>query len=255
MSKLLRQNKIVEFVGKSGSCSIETLAKQFNVSAVTIRRDLQILADEGKVMRTHGGAAVSEPVTFEFRFRGRIQANQNAKIAIAKTAAEMVEDGQSVILGPGTTTLELAKKLRPKDGLTIITTSLPVASELQYCHHIEILLVGGFLQHGSPDLRGALAEQILESLHADVGFLGIDAIDTQGGVYNDLISMARLLSKEVEVCKKIYGIADHSKIGKKSLIRYSNLAEWNGLITDDNASKTDIRALERAGINVILAKS
>jgi len=255
MSKLLRQNKIVEFVNKSGSCSIETLAKQFDVSAVTIRRDLQILADERKVMRTHGGAAVSELVTFEFRFRGRIQANQNAKIAIAKTAAEMVKDGQSVILGPGTTTLELAKKLRPKDGLTIITTSLPVASELQYCHHIEVLLVGGFLHHGSPDLRGALAEQILESLHVDVGFLGIDAIDTRGGVYNDLISMARLLSKEIEVCKKIYGIADHSKIGKKSLIRYGNLAEWNGLITDDNASKTDIRALERAGINVILAKS
>ncbi len=137
---------------------------------MTVRRDLQSLAAQGKVIRTHGGAAMADRISFEFDFLNRVRRNQPAKKAIAAAAAAQIRDGESVMLDSGTTTLELARLLRGRPRLTIITSSLPIAAQLQFDPQIEVLLLGGRLRTSSPDLAGAITEHNLETLRADVAF-------------------------------------------------------------------------------------
>ena len=185
MGQIVRQKAIGELIARRGECSIEELGEHFGVSGMTIRRDLQALADQGKVIRTHGGAAMAERISFEFDFLNRVRNHQLAKEAIAAAAAAQVKDGESVMLDSGTTTLEVAKRLRERQGLTIITSSLPIAARLQFARQIEVLLLGGRLRASSPDLAGAITESNLETLRADVAFLGAHAIDRQGRVFQE----------------------------------------------------------------------
>jgi DeoR/GlpR family transcriptional regulator of sugar metabolism len=254
MKLSIRHKKILEMIAKEQECSVKHLAKSCNISEITIRRDLQALASEGKIIRTHGGGAIAERVVFEFNFLNTSQKHLDAKRRIAVEAVQLIGDASSIILGAGTTTLEIAKLLKNKENLTVITTSLPIASELQFCEHLDILLIGGFLRHNSPDLTGALTESNLESLHADIAFLGADAIDLDGGIYDESINVARMLNKMVEASSKIYAVAAHSKFGKKALSRYSHLSSWNGVIVDDKISEIDREQLIKNNVNIIIAK-
>ena len=225
-----------------------------DVSEKTIRRDLQTLADQGKVIRTHGGAAMAERVSFEFKFLSRVRDNQLAKEAIAVAAAAQVKDGESVMLDSGTTTLELAKRLRPRQGLTIITSSLPIAAQLQYDQQLEVLLLGGRLRASSPDLAGAITESNLETLRADVAFLGADAIDRQGGVFQESPEVARMLTRMAASAGRVYVVADGSKLGKTALWRFGRLADWAALITDASADRSLLASLKKAGVRIIRAE-
>ena len=164
MSQQQRQDSICRLLRQRGECSVEELARRLGVSGMTVRRDLAALARQGKVLRTHGGAAMADRISFDFVFRERLGRRRAAKDAVARAAAERIADGQSVLLDSGTTTLALARQLHGKERLTVITTSLPIAAELQFDRQIEVLLLGGYLRAGSPDLIGALTESNLETL-------------------------------------------------------------------------------------------
>jgi DeoR/GlpR family transcriptional regulator of sugar metabolism len=248
-----RQTQIAELLATHGECRVEALAERFGVSEMTIRRDLQALNRVGRVIRTHGGAAPADRVTFEFKFLEKTRSNQEAKEAIAARAASIVEDGQSVLLDSGTTTLPIARRLRARKNLTVITTSLPIASLLQYSEHVQVLLLGGYLQRGSPDLIGAMTEANLEVLRADVAFIGADAIDRNANVYNHSLEVGRMLSKMAESAKRVFVVADRSKFGQTALMRFGNLAEWDGFITDAGVDTESAAALKRAGVNLIEA--
>jgi DeoR/GlpR family transcriptional regulator of sugar metabolism len=254
MSQETRQRKICERIAERGECSIEELVECLSVSGMTIRRDLQALAEAGKVIRTHGGAAMAERVSFEFEFLNRQREHQTAKEIIGAIAAAQINDGESVMLDSGTTTLELAKHLRGKQRLTIVTSSLPIAAQLQYDQQIEVLLLGGRLRASSPDLAGALTESNLETLRADVAFLGADAIDRQGAVYQESPEVARMLTKMAASAGRVFVVADGSKLGKTALWRFGRLTDWAALITDDRADPTVLAALKKNGVRVIKAK-
>jgi DeoR/GlpR family transcriptional regulator of sugar metabolism len=233
---------------------VEELAGVLAVSGMTIRRDLQTLAEAGKVIRTHGGAAMAERISFEFDFLKRVKEHEAAKAAIGAAAAALVEDGQSVLLDSGTTTLALSGHLKGKKGLTVITTSLPVASQLQYDQEIAVLLLGGYLRAGSPDLAGALTEANLETLHADVAFIGADGIDARGAVYNQSPEVARMLTKMAAAAGRVYVVADHSKLGRTALWRFGQLKDWTGLVTDAEADRPLLASLCKLGIHVLRAR-
>jgi DeoR/GlpR family transcriptional regulator of sugar metabolism len=254
MSQEIRQKQICELVAHRGECSIEELVERFGVSGMTVRRDLHALADQGKVIRTHGGAALAERVSFEFEFLHRVQQHQAAKEAIAAAAAAQIKDGETVMLDSGTTTLELAKRLPGKRGLTLITSSLPIAAQLQYDRQIEVLLLGGRLRASSPDLAGALTEANLETLRADVAFLGADAIDRQGAVYQEVPEVARMLTKMAASAGRVFVVADGSKLGKTALWRFGRLSDWAALITDAPADRSLLASLKKAGVRVIKAE-
>lgn len=254
MGITVRQKRLIEIIANvGGESQIDQLAQELGVSEMTIRRDLQALAEEGKVIRTHGGATLGERVSFEFEFLKKAEQNQAAKEAIAKCAVTKVEEGQSVLLDSGTTTLALANELRSKQKLTVVTTSLPIASRLQFCQQIEVLLLGGYVRASSPDLAGALTEANLESLYADIAFVGAAGIDRKGAVYQQSPEVARMLTKMVKSAKQVFVVADNSKFDKTALCRCGRLQDWAGLITDQGADKAVIAALSKKGVQVTIA--
>jgi DeoR/GlpR family transcriptional regulator of sugar metabolism len=253
MNQVVRQKQVCELIADRGECSIEELMAKFGVSGMTVRRDLQSLAAQGKVIRTHGGAAMAERISFEFEFLNRVRDNHGAKEAIATAAAEQIADGESVMLDSGTTTLALAKRLRGRRGLTIITSSLPIAAQLQYDQGIEVLLLGGRLRASSPDLVGAITESNLETLRADVAILGADAVDSQGAVYQESPELARMLTRMAASAGRVFVVADGSKLGKTALWRFGRLADWAGLITDTAADHAVVASLKKAGVRIIKA--
>ena len=253
MSQEMRQQRICDHIAHRGECSIEELVERFGVSGMTVRRDLQALADQGKVIRTHGGAALAERVSFEFEFLKQRRENLSAKQAIAAVAAAEVRDGESIMLDSGTTTLELSRLLCGKKGLTVITNSLPIAAQLQYAERIEVLLLGGCLRAASPDLVGAITETNLENIRADAVFLGADGIDRQGGVYQESPEVARLLTKMAASAGRVYVVADGSKLGKTALWRFGRLRDWAALVTDAGADRSMLAALKKAGVRVLRA--
>ena len=232
---------------------MEELGRALGVSGMTIRRDLRALAAEGKAIRTHGGAAMAQRISFEFGFLERVKEREAAKTAIGRAAADLVGGGQSVMLDSGTTTLALSRQLHGKAGLTVITTSLPIASELQYDQGIEVLLLGGYLRAASPDLAGALTQSNLETVRADVAFIGADGIDAGGAVYNHSPEVARMLAKMSAAADRVYVVADSAKLGKAALWRFGHLKDWAGLVTDDGADRSLLASLRRAGVSVIKA--
>jgi len=247
------QRRIEELLRERGSCSVDFLSSALGVSDMTVRRDLQRLADVGRVVRTHGGASPAEQVMFEFQFLRRAQQNARQKEQIAATAARLVRNGTSVLLDSGTTTLALARHLRARQSLTVITTSLPIAAALQHSAGVETVLLGGVLRRDAPDLGGPLTEANLEHLRADLAFVGADGLDSCGHAYNASLSVARMLAKLAACAAEVYVVADGSKLGRTALMRFGDVAKWRGLITDARAPAEQVHLLRQAGVNVMVA--
>ena len=248
-----RQQQLLGLLRERGRGTVAQFARRLGVSPMTVRRDLQALEQGGRVVRTHGGAALAERVAFDFSFHERTRVQREAKAAIAGAAAALLGDARSVLLDSGTTTLALAQLLKPRTGLTVITTSLPIASELQFSPGIELLLLGGFLRRDAPDLGGALTEANLETLRADVAFIGADAIDAHGGVYNNVLAVGRMLRRMAGSAGRVYVLADSAKLGQTGLLRFGDLRHWAGLVTDERADKSQLRSLKSAGATIVVA--
>ena len=255
LSPEMRRTQILELLDRQGECGIDELAERFGVSGMTIRRDLQELADEGRVIRTHGGATPTARITFEFKFLARTQEQNAEKEQIAEVAARLVQPGESVLLDSSTTTLAIARRLRAIPDLTVITTSLPIASELFGCESIDVLILGGKLRKDSPDLFGALTDIHLDALRVNVAFIGADAVDRSGYIYNQSAEIGRMLHRMSKAAARVYAVADHSKIGRQELMHFANVADWSGLITDDKLNVTMQQTLIRAGVSVIRPSS
>lgn len=248
-----RHQDILDLLRAKGSSSVDFLARRLGVSEMTVRRDLRAMEEDGRVVRTHGGATLAERVAFEFSFLQRTQVNQAAKQAIAAVAVCHLGKTRTLMLDSGTTTLALAELLKSHTDLTVITTSLPIASTLQFSPGIELLLLGGLLRRDAPDLGGPLTEANLENLRADVAFIGADAIDAKGGVYNNALPVGRMLCKMADSAARVFVLADSSKLGKTGLMRFGQLNKWAALITDDRADKSQLRSFKAAGATVIVA--
>lgn len=255
MNQSSRQAYIRELVARRGECSVEQLAKDLGVSGMTVRRDLQTLADDGRVIRTHGGATLGERATFEFAFLERINRNREAKATIAATAVELARDCRTLMLDGSTTTLAIARRLRGSAGLTVVTTSLPAAAELQHEPRIDVLLPGGYVRAASPDLTGSMTEANLGLLHADVAFLGADAVDRQGNVFTNPPDNSAVLLKMAASADRVYVVADHSKLDAAALRCFGRLRQWAGLITDQDCDMGFVRQLREQNVDVKIAHS
>lgn len=250
----MSQTKRLEFIRrqllKADEVSIENLAKKFKVSGMTIRRDLELLEAKGQVIRTHGGAALAKKLTFEFAFQNKQNKNQKSKQQIAERALRHIKNGQVVMLDTGTTTLQIARQLSGRREVTVITTSLAIVSELQFADGIEIVLLGGFLRRGSPDLHGPLTEGNIARFHADVAFMGADAIDNEGNIYADDLRIVGLDHKIASHAKKIIIVADSSKFGNTAMCKVLLPKDYDLIITDSEIDKVKLRQLNKLRINI-----
>jgi len=251
----MRQAKVRELLRSRQTVSIAELAAMFGVSEMTIRRDLNRLERTGQVRRTHGGVMPADRMVFEFDFAARRQANCRAKQAIAREALKLIEPVNRVILDTGTTTLELAHCLKGFSGLTVITPSLAVASELQFSEGIQTVLLGGLIRRGSPNLSGTVTENVLDMFAVDIAFQGADGIGVDGALYTADMRISRVDQKIRKRAERTYILADSSKIGRTALARHGFLQQVDGLITDDGIDPEHKGRLEELGANIVAVPS
>lgn len=249
MTRAERIAKIIEKLRIEGSVSVRNLSKEMHVSEPTIRRDLAEIAEnlELPVLRVHGGLILNvEKGGIEPLFEAKLSLMKEQKQRIAQKALEFIDDGDSIILDSGTTALFLAKLLYQRKGLKVICVDIKVAHELSTSQNIDVYIVGGQVRNGFYSIGTSLAEQNLRQFYADKAFLTADAIDPSIGVMNS--SMFEVGVKRAITCcaKKVILIADHSKIGKKGLVKVCNLSDIDVFITSKGADPQALEELRRS---------
>ncbi|MDQ1258074.1 MAG: hypothetical protein QG656_2683 [Candidatus Hydrogenedentes bacterium] len=250
----IRHSRIVDHIGAREEASVQELARRFGVSVMTIRRDLLLLEQAGRVTRTHGGAILSKPRIAEFAFVERGERYAEEKRAIARAAAARIEPGHTVALDSGTTTLEVAKTLAGIERLTVLTSSLAIASVLYAHENIETVLLGGTPRRGSPDLTGWLTEQNLRQFHVDHAIVGADGV-IRDGAYTSAVDLSRICQAVLASGASSMLVADHSKIGRPSFSRYAGLDAFDLIVTDTGVPRAARRWLDQAAKKVVYART
>jgi DeoR family transcriptional regulator, aga operon transcriptional repressor len=234
-----RREEIVLQLTQRGNLSIGELAKRFNVSTMTIRRDLHKLKAAGKIIRTPGGATLGRTVTFERNFAERLRRMSDAKNKIGRVAASLVGKGESIVLDSGTTTLSLAHHLRARSDVVVITYSLAVLDDLSAC---RVELTGGLYRRSSMDLVGQQVRDALARVHANKAFFGAAALSLKKGVMvNDEDFPMALFDSAAE---RIL-LADSSKIGTEALYHLCPIQSCDLVITDNNVEPHALRKLKK----------
>jgi DeoR family transcriptional regulator of aga operon len=243
-----RLDEILARLASTGSVSVRELSEELGASSATIRRDLKLLEDQKLLSRTHGGA-VGNGVLYELpvRYRGGQHADEKGRIAIA--AAGRIGDAQTVGLTGGTTTTEVARRLRDRN-LTVVTNAVNIASELVVSETIRLVVTGGIARPQSYELIGPLAERTLEVLNIDVMFLGVDGVNASGVATHDEIE-AQTNRRMVARAARVIVVCDSSKLGRSALSSICPLSEVDELITDSAASTAELEASRAAGVEVV----
>jgi DeoR family transcriptional regulator, aga operon transcriptional repressor len=250
-----RLEKIKEYIARSGRAGIAELGDLLKVSQGTIRRDIDKLASAGAVIRLHGGAAWPEIPKLEPPIYQRGNVNLAQKQMIGKKATELIQEGETVFLGSGSTVLELARNLRSRNGLTVITNSLPVLNTLSDCPDINVIVTGGFLRHSELSLIGHFVEKSLAELRADKVVIGIHGIHLEHGLTNDFLPEAMSDRAIIRFSKKVIILADNTKLGKVKPSFVADLSVVSEIVTDAGASVDFVAELNRLGIHVVIAEA
>jgi len=245
-----RRRSIVEMLDRDGRVLVTDLAKYFRTSQITIRKDLEVLDSQGRIHRTHGGALpVQTEALLDPTLREKEKLHRKEKMRIAAAAAQMVEEGQCVLLDSGTTTTAIASALKKIGKLIVITNAVNIAAALSGTD-IDVILTGGMLRKNSFSLVGPVAEQALRQLSADILFLGVDGFDTKAGLFTPNLLEAQVNRIMAEISRTTVAVCDSSKFGRRSLCNIMPTTSVGHVITDKNIGKRDLLAMREAGIRV-----
>lgn len=250
-----RRRQLIEHLTSNGSVNVPELCASLDVSPATVRRDLRTLERRGLLQRTHGGAVVPqsstsyEPVHVDKRHR-----QISEKRAIAVKAADLVKDGEVVVLDSGSTTLYLARQLKRKQGLTIITTDLQIALELADVPEFQVIITGGKVRPHLYSLIGPFSEGPLHQLHANHAFVGADALDLDAGLTNANFEEAAAKRLVIDSANQRVLVADHTKFDRVSLAKVADLTDFDLVITDSNLSHVSAARYREAVRGLTLAQ-
>lgn len=247
-----RHQLILKKLQDTGHVSVQQLSAQMKVSEVTIRKDLKLLEDKNLLFRTHGGGSKTNPYTSDKPVSEKEKLNAEEKNKIAKVAADMIGNNDSIIIASGTTMVALARSINPQKHLTVITSALNVAMELSSHQHVDVLQLGGQLRQNSSSVMGPYAEQILQDVSCSILFLGVDGIDLEMGLTTTSLMEARLNQKMIEAAQITIVLADSSKFGKRGLGKICTLDQIQHIITDNGIAPAMVKLLEDRGINVTI---
>lgn len=245
-----RRHIIITELTESGEVSVDHLAKKFDTSEVTIRKDLAALENSGLLLRRYGGAV---PLPKEL-IESKSEKVSKRKIKIARMAESLIRDHNRVILDSGSTTSALAKELGHKEGLVVMTNSLAIASDL---HALEneptLLMTGGTWDPHSESFQGKVAENVLRSYDFDQLFIGADGIDIARGTttFNELLGLSQVMA---EVSREVIVMVESEKINRKIPNLEIPWSQIHTLITDDGLPDEVEKQLVEQGINLIKAK-
>ena len=249
-----RRKKILERIQETGEVLITDLSKEFEVSEVTIRNDLENLERKNQLIRARGGAIHSENhVGIDQRLTEKNKMHTAEKTAIGKKAASLIQNGDTIIIDSGSTTAEIVKHLGEVRQLNVITNSLNIANLLTANPKVNVIIPGGYLRQDSMSLVGPLAEKNLRGFYVDKLFLSTDGFDTTQGIYTPNIDEAHLNSIMISIAKEVILVTDSSKFKRKSLAFICTIDKIKTVVTDKKIPEDDRKRLQDAGVEVIIA--
>ncbi|WP_040984973.1 DeoR/GlpR family DNA-binding transcription regulator [Oceanobacillus jeddahense] len=249
-----RQQKIVTLVNERKSIRVTELSTIFSVTEETIRRDLEKLEKEKKLLRSHGGAiSITSSDGLEIPYFEREVTNVNEKKEIADEAANQVVEGDKLILDASSTAWYMAKNL-PDIPLTVLTNSIKVAIELSTKKQITVISTGGTLLSKSLSYVGPLAEASLDSYHVTKAFISCKGFHLENGISESNEQQARVKKKMIERADTTYLMVDHSKFGVQAFSPINNLQVIDHIITDSKVSKQMVKQLEDQLLHLIKVK-
>lgn len=247
-----RKKLIVEYININTKATVPELCKQFSVSSATIRNDLRMLAKQGLLKRTHGGAISNRNVNFEqITVEKSVTCIEN-KRAIAKTAIEYIREGDSIALDAGTTTFEIAKLLTQYQKLTIVTTDLNIATFLENHTENMVIIAGGLIRKGFNYTYGEMAVETLKNMNVDTYFLAANGISTRKGLSTPKMETASVKRVLMKNSGRIILVADSTKIDTISFSSFAQLGEIDVFITDQNANRNFLEEVKAQDVDVVV---
>ncbi|MBP1993388.1 DeoR/GlpR family DNA-binding transcription regulator [Paenibacillus eucommiae] len=252
----LRRNTIMQILKQNGRIALQDILQQFQCSEATARRDLDVLAEQASVIRTIGGAVYDGLSSVrEVSFAEKTDISWLEKEAIAAKAVTLIEEGDIVGLSGGTTTYLIAKGLKHMQGITVVTNAVNIAMELSDAEDIQVVLTGGIMRKKSFELCGPLAVQMVEALHINKMFLGIDGLSAAHGIstYSEL--EAQIAKTLMSRSAHTYAVFDATKVGRSSLFSIAPLSALYACVTNEISDKMLAASLEEHQIQVYLAST
>jgi DeoR/GlpR family transcriptional regulator of sugar metabolism len=244
-----RRQSLLETLRKQPGLRVPELAQALDVSEGTVRNDLNALEDEGRLRRVHGGAVLMDHDQFQNNsFVRRYKSKVAAKLAIAREAAVLVNDGDSILLDASSTVYYLAKALLERRHLRVMTNGFEVARELAQNTTNTVILIGGVVNNESSSVTGLLSEKIIEELHIQKAFLSCSGFSLERGMTEVLLAEAQIKRKAIESSRQLYALIDSSKFGKEDLTSFARPEKINRLFTDQCLSTEWAERLKQAGI-------
>jgi DeoR/GlpR family transcriptional regulator of sugar metabolism len=248
-----RQKQILSLLTRQGRLSVTEIVRQFSISTATARRDLESLASQGKVQRVHGGVIAVEHAPPELPILEREEEQPDEKTRIGLAAANLVADKETIFLGSGTTVLEMARNLRNRKNLTVITNSLPVMNALAGAEGITVISLGGMLRESEMSFIGHIAIQSLSEVRADKVIMGTRGVSLEHGLTNDYLQETLTDRAILKIGREVVIVADHTKVNRVSTALLAPLDVMNTFVTDSKADKKFLQTLKRKEIEVIVA--
>lgn len=248
-----RQKQILSLLTRQGRLSVAEIVTHFAISEATVRRDLESLASQGKAQRVHGGVISVEqaPPELPILERENIQADEKTRIGLS--AASLIADKETVFLGSGTTVLEVARNLRNRKNLTVITNSLPVLNALAGAGGITVICLGGMLRNSEMSFIGHITEQALTELRADKVIMGTRGLSLEHGLTNDYLQETLTDRAILKIGREVIIVADHTKVNRVSTALLAPLDSMQTFVTDSKADKKFIQVLKKQGIQIVIA--
>jgi DeoR/GlpR family transcriptional regulator of sugar metabolism len=249
-----RQAEIARLVDANGRARVSDLAQRFGVSAVTIRKDLLILESERQVARTHGGAIALRRSSPELAFDIRERLQRDEKSGMGAAAAAMVNDGESIVLDASTSALYIARHLKDIEawhGLTVVTNSIRIASELAGHQGITVLMLGGRVRWEALSVVGPLGDGVFRRVNVQKAFLGAAGFTMDEGLTDAMEEEAQIKRSMVSAARDIYAMVDHTKWGRISSATFCRTDRLTGVFTDNGAPEEMVATLRGMDIEVV----
>ena len=252
ISSIERQNNIISLVERQGRLSVAEIVSRFEVSEATARRDLETLANQGKIQRVHGGALTLQTTPPELPLLERNREQELEKRRIGQVAAQLIHAGETIFLGSGTTVLEVARAVREIRDLTIITNSLPVLNLLIGCE-CTVICLGGMLRPSELSFIGHITEQALAEVRADKVFIGARAISLEHGLTNEYLPETLTDRAIMRAGREVIVVADHSKFGRSATVLLAPIERVQTIVTDTATQAEFLQTIQERGLHVIQA--
>lgn len=247
-----RHQHLLDTLSEKGELSVAELGRSLGVCEMTIRRDLVRLERAGRLERTWGGARVGGRQLMDLTFRAKARKREREKDAIGRAGAGLIPDKATVIIDTGTTALQVARALRGRTGIRVLTCSLPIVAELLDCPGITTDMLGGTVRAESLELYGPLTERNFEGLRADIAFLGADAVGEDGWLYTTSMETARVAELMMQTARRQILVADASKWDAKASVRYAQVTSLTTAISDSRLGKQEREAVRSAGVELVI---